>query len=72
MHLIKKIGGTEQAYSFVDFNPAGDLLASVGCAPDYMLTVWSWKHENIMLRSKVITKTVFCALYLIFINFHYN
>jgi len=52
-------GGTEQAYSFVDFNPAGDLLASVGCAPDYMLTVWSWKQENIMLRSKAFSQDVF-------------
>jgi len=48
------LGGTEQAYSFIDFNPKGNLLASVGSAPDYMLTVWDWNKENIMLRSKVM------------------
>lgn len=46
-------GGTEKAYSFIDFNPKGNLLASVGSAPDYMLTVWDWQIEKIMLRSKV-------------------
>jgi len=29
------------------------MLASVGSYPDYMLTVWGWKKEKIMLRSKV-------------------
>uniref|UniRef100_F6VRS6 Cilia- and flagella-associated protein 44 n=1 Tax=Ciona intestinalis TaxID=7719 RepID=F6VRS6_CIOIN len=52
-------GGTERAYSFVDFSPKGDLLASVGSAPDYMLTVWDWCKEKIMLRSKAFSQEVY-------------
>ncbi|XP_043929077.1 cilia- and flagella-associated protein 44 [Protopterus annectens] len=52
-------GGTEEAYAFVDFNPSGTLLASVGCSPDYMLTVWDWKEEQIVLKSKAFSQDVF-------------
>ncbi|XP_022090775.1 cilia- and flagella-associated protein 44-like isoform X2 [Acanthaster planci] len=51
--------GTETAYAFADFNPAGTLLASVGCAPDYMLTVWDWGNETIVLRSKAFSQDIF-------------
>ncbi|XP_041088697.1 cilia- and flagella-associated protein 44 isoform X2 [Polyodon spathula] len=52
-------GGTEKAYSFVDFNSSGTLLASVGSSPDFMLTVWDWKQEKVMLRSKAFSQDVF-------------
>lgn len=51
--------GTEKAYAFVDFNPGGNLLASMGSAPDYMLTVWDWMNEKIMLRTKAFSQDVF-------------
>lgn len=52
-------GGTESAYSFVDFNPSGSLLASVGSYPDFMLTVWDWEQEKTMLRTKAFSQDVF-------------
>ncbi|XP_040277654.1 cilia- and flagella-associated protein 44, partial [Bufo bufo] len=52
-------GGTEEAYAFIDFNLSGTLLASVGSSPDYMLTIWDWKQEKIMLRSKAFSQDVF-------------
>ncbi|XP_056155837.1 cilia- and flagella-associated protein 44 [Lampris incognitus] len=52
-------GGTEVAYSFVDFNCDGNLLASVGSAPDYMLTLWEWKQEHVKLRCKAISQDVY-------------
>nr|XP_021155428.1 cilia- and flagella-associated protein 44 isoform X3 [Columba livia] len=52
-------GGTEEAYVFGDFNRAGTLLASVGSSPDYMLTIWDWKQENIVLRSKAFSQDVY-------------
>ncbi|XP_069491898.1 cilia- and flagella-associated protein 44 isoform X2 [Ambystoma mexicanum] len=52
-------GGTEEAYAFADFNASGTLLASVGSSPDYMLTVWDWKQEKIVLRSKAFSQDVF-------------
>ncbi|KAM8827411.1 cilia- and flagella-associated protein 44 isoform 2-T2 [Spinachia spinachia] len=51
--------GTERAYSFVDFNPDGSLLASVGSAPDYMLTLWDWKKEKVMLSCKAVSQEVY-------------
>ena len=52
-------GGTETGYAFVDFNPAGTLLASVGSQPDFMLTVWDWQQEKTQLRSKAFSQDVF-------------
>ncbi|XP_032395282.1 cilia- and flagella-associated protein 44 [Etheostoma spectabile] len=52
-------GGTERAYSFVDFNRDGSLLASVGSAPDYMLTLWNWRKEEVMLSCKAVSQEVY-------------
>ncbi|XP_037341186.2 cilia- and flagella-associated protein 44 [Pungitius pungitius] len=52
-------GGTERAYSFVNFNPDGSLLASVGSAPDYMLTLWDWRKEKVMLSCKAVSQEVY-------------
>jgi WD40 repeat protein len=51
--------GTERAYSHVTFNPTGDKLASVGSSPDYMLTVWDWNNEQIILRTKAFSQEVY-------------
>ena len=54
--------GTEQAYSDLDFSSAtsdGKLLASVGSSPDYMLTVWDWRQEKIVLRSKAFSQEIY-------------
>ncbi|XP_066555153.1 cilia- and flagella-associated protein 44 [Amia ocellicauda] len=52
-------GGTAEAYSFVDFNSAGSLLASVGSSPDYMLTLWDWRQEQVVLRCKAFSQDVY-------------
>ncbi|XP_029301209.1 cilia- and flagella-associated protein 44 [Cottoperca gobio] len=52
-------GGTERAYSFVDFNHDGSLLASVGSAPDYMLTLWDWRREEVVLSCTAISQEVY-------------
>ena len=53
-------GGTEQQYSHMDFSPQeGTLLASVGGYPDYMLTVWDWEKESIVLRSKAFSQEIY-------------
>ncbi|KAM9323043.1 cilia- and flagella-associated protein 44 [Pholidichthys leucotaenia] len=52
-------GGTEREYSFVDFNLDGSLLASVGNAPDYMLTLWDWRQEEVTLSCKAISQEVY-------------
>ncbi|OXB83351.1 UNVERIFIED_CONTAM: hypothetical protein H355_001788 [Colinus virginianus] len=52
-------GGTRKGYVFGDFNHTGTLLASVGSSPDYMLTIWDWKQEKIVLRSKAFSQDVY-------------
>ncbi|KAK3541496.1 hypothetical protein QTP86_027240, partial [Hemibagrus guttatus] len=52
-------GGTGKAYSCVSFNRDGTLLASVGGAPDYMLTVWDWNQEQVVLRFKAFSQDVY-------------
>ncbi|XP_010628403.1 cilia- and flagella-associated protein 44 isoform X1 [Fukomys damarensis] len=51
--------GTETAYTYVDFNYIGTLLASVGSHPDYTLTIWNWKEEQPTLRTKAFSQEVF-------------
>ncbi|CAM4893268.1 unnamed protein product [Rotaria socialis] len=51
--------GTERSYAYLDFNNDGDLLASLGSSPDYMLTIWDWRDEKILLRSKASSQEVF-------------
>ncbi|XP_060005028.1 cilia- and flagella-associated protein 44 [Lagenorhynchus albirostris] len=51
--------GTDLAYAYVDFNCDGTLLASVGGSPDYTLTIWNWKEEQPLLRTKAFSQEVF-------------
>ena len=51
--------GTEAAYSDLNFSHTGNQMASVGSAPDYMLTVWDWKNERIILRTKAFAQEVY-------------
>ncbi|XP_019303927.2 cilia- and flagella-associated protein 44 isoform X1 [Panthera pardus] len=51
--------GTELAYAYVDFNYDGTLLASVGSSPDHTLTIWNWKEEQPILRTKAFSQEVF-------------
>lgn len=51
--------GTELGYAYVDFDNSGTLLASVGSSPDYTLTIWNWKEEQPILRTKAFSQEVF-------------
>ncbi|XP_007453209.1 PREDICTED: WD repeat-containing protein 52, partial [Lipotes vexillifer] len=51
--------GTDLAYAYVDFNCDGTLLASVGGSPDHTLTIWNWKEEQPLLRTKAFSQEVF-------------
>ncbi len=47
-------------YSHLDFSPDdGTLLASIGGSPDFMLTVWDWQKEHIVLRSKAFSQDIY-------------
>ncbi|KAJ3126719.1 Cilia- and flagella-associated protein 44 [Nowakowskiella sp. JEL0407] len=53
------LDGTTRLYSDICFNPSGDKIASVGGDPDFMLTIWNWKSEKVILRSKAFSQDVF-------------
>ena len=40
-------------------SPSGNLLASLGSAPDFMLTIWDWRNELVVLRTKAFSQDVF-------------
>ena len=44
----------------MDFSPGeGKRLASVGGNPDFMLTVWDWQEEKVVLRSKAFSQDIY-------------
>ena len=51
--------GTQEAYAHLNFSPSGTKLASLGSSPDFMLTVWDWKNEKVILRSKAFSQDVY-------------
>ena len=63
-------GGTERAYSCGRFSPDGSMLATVGGYPDFWLTVWDWRNESIVLRSKAFSQDVFDVTFSPFFEGH--
>ena len=59
LHRVLR-GGTETAYAQLTFSSGEGLkIASVGGSPDFMLTVWDWKQEAIVLRTKAFSQDIF-------------
>lgn len=50
--------GTQRGYSALDFSQSGDKLASVGQSPDFMLTIWDWAQEKVILHCKAFGQDV--------------
>ncbi|KAJ3023852.1 Cilia- and flagella-associated protein 44 [Thoreauomyces humboldtii] len=51
--------GAEKGFSNLSFNASGDKLASIGQDPDYMLTIWDWRQEAVILRSKAFSQDIY-------------
>ena len=58
IHRVLK-SGTLRSYASLSFNSRGDKLACVGGDPDYMMTIWDWASEKIILRSKAFSQDVY-------------
>ncbi|BHF61247.1 hypothetical protein SprV_0100422000 [Sparganum proliferum] len=55
--------GTQQAYAYAQFTPDGALIATVGLDPDFLLTIWDWREERIVLRNKAFSQDIFRVLW---------
>jgi WD40 repeat protein len=51
--------GTEMFYAHCEFSATGTLLATLGGAPDYTLTVWDWVKQAVILKSKAFGQEVY-------------
>ena len=51
--------GTEKSYSSVSFSNSGNFLGSVGSYPDYTISIWNWKQEVVILKSKAFSQEVY-------------
>lgn len=51
-------GGTERAYSDACFSGSGEKLVTVGSFPDFLLSVWDWREERGVLRTKAFGQEV--------------
>lgn len=60
MRLLR--GGGVKQLDGVAFNAASTLMATVGGAPDFTLSIWDWKQEQIVLRSKAFSQVDTCCL----------
>ena len=52
-------GGAERLFTCAAFDAEGDRLATVAGAPDYWLTLWDWRAEETVLRSKAFAQDVY-------------
>ncbi|GAB5369824.1 hypothetical protein AAMO2058_001439500 [Amorphochlora amoebiformis] len=57
IHTLCK--GTNRTFSSLEFSPNGKKLASVGNSPDFLLTVWDWKREAIILHTKAFSQEIY-------------
>ncbi|KAF4656736.1 hypothetical protein FOL47_008795 [Perkinsus chesapeaki] len=52
-------GGADRGYASIDFSPHDTRqLCTLGCSPDYMLSIWDWHSEKVLLRCKAFGQEV--------------
>ena len=52
--LIKVLrNGAAQSYSCMSYSRTGQKLATVSGSPDFLLSIWDWDKEQMLLQSKV-------------------
>lgn len=54
-------GGAEKSFTCAAFDTSGERLATVAGSPDYWLTLWDWKAEETVLRSKAFAQEVYAV-----------
>ncbi|XP_014247443.1 uncharacterized protein LOC106665503 [Cimex lectularius] len=59
-------GGAKHSFAGLDFSACGELMVSQSSEPDYLLTIWKWKEQQVYLSVKAnnqrVYKTAFSPL----------
>ena len=54
LDLIKILrNGAARSYACMCYSEGGEKLATVSSTPDFMLSIWDWNKEQMLLQSKV-------------------
>jgi WD40 repeat protein len=51
--------GAEICYLNVEFNHTGEKLASISSSPDYLLSIWDWMTEKVILKCKAFSQDIY-------------
>lgn len=51
--------GAQRGFSACQFNESGEMLATVAIEPDFVITLWDWQKETIVLRNKAFGSDVY-------------
>lgn len=51
--------GTEKMFACMAWSGSGKMIATVGSNPDFLLTVWDWLDEKVILKSKAFGQEVY-------------
>jgi len=46
------VKGTEAAYANINFSQDGEQIVSLGSYPDFQITIWDWKKQQMVLKAK--------------------
>lgn len=55
--------GAKRCFTHMDYNRTGELLATQAGEPDYMLTIWDWRKNQIILRAKSFQNDVLNVMF---------
>ena len=59
LQLSKQLcNGASRSFTCMCFSQSGGKLATVSSSPDFMLTIWDWVGERMLLHSKVFSSHV--------------
>ena len=54
LELVKILrNGAARSYACMCYSESGEKLATVSSTPDFMLSIWDWDKEQMLLQSKV-------------------
>ena len=64
MNVIKQLKcGAQKTFCFLNYSPSGELLASQSGESDYLLTIWNWSDERVVIRAQAHVNDVYKIIF---------